>query len=632
MKIYFENLCDKLSSAVEVIKNDLGISKACGKESAKLCVSVKEAKDHILNVKLDGACAEIEYGGGIATFLRGLAQLTKWVRDGKKSSQIKETPFLHLNGAMVDMSRNAVMNVKTVKFMMRKMALMGLNCYMLYTEDTYEIEGRPYFGHLRGRYTKAELKELDAYALSIGIELIPCIQTLGHLATHLKWSCAWSYTDTANCLLAGAEETHKLIDDMLKTCKECFTTDKVHVGMDETADLGTGRYLKLNGYRSLKDIYLEHLNKVVDMCKGYGLKPMMWSDMIIEIASEHLERPAVYDTRAVITDELLALVPKEMQMVFWDYYNENESFYTKNIENHLKIDKNTMFGGGIWTWSGYGPLYSHSLRNTLPALHACLEGGISECIATIWHNGSESNLLLGLAGLAWYADYGYKCSWNEESMKECFAYATGEDYDSFAMLQDVERPDGGYYSISKTLLYNDPLLGLMDKQISKLPLDEHYKKTTEKLATLKANDEMFSLCFDVIVKLSSLLENKASFGLRAKSAYDAGDKKALELLCKECDVIIEKTVLLKDAHRKAWMTFNNPFGFEVMDIRYGGIIARMETAKERLSDYLSGKIDSIGELEAERLRADCGEGEDNLVNGGFYWRGYQGIATVNRLP
>ena len=32
----------------------------------------------------------------------------------------------------------------------------------LYTEDVYEPEGEAYFGYLRGRYTKRELKELDA--------------------------------------------------------------------------------------------------------------------------------------------------------------------------------------------------------------------------------------------------------------------------------------------------------------------------------------------------------------------------------------------------------------------------------------------------------------------------------------
>ena len=304
MKVYFENLDDKLHSAIEIIKGDLGIEVSSTKRCVKLSVSVEEAAEHTLSVKLCGKDASITYGGGVATFLRGLAMLCKWVRDGKSEGEVNEKPFFHVNGAMVDMSRNAVMKPETVKFMMRKMALMGLNCYMLYTEDTYEIEGRPYFGYMRGRYTKEELRELDAYALSLGIELIPCIQTLGHMATHLKWSAAGAYKDTSNCLLVGADATYTLISDMLKTVKECFTTNRIHIGMDETIGLGTGAYASKNGRRPMKDIFLEHLSKVAEMCDEYGFKPMIWSDMIIEIAAEGLEKRRVYDPRAVITEEL----------------------------------------------------------------------------------------------------------------------------------------------------------------------------------------------------------------------------------------------------------------------------------------------------------------------------------------
>ena len=89
------------------------------------------------------------------------------------------------------------MKVDTVKLLLRKIALMGLNTFMLYTEDTYEVEEYLYFGYMRGRYTKDEIRELDKYALALGIELIPCIQMLGHLATHLIWAASSEYKDTA---------------------------------------------------------------------------------------------------------------------------------------------------------------------------------------------------------------------------------------------------------------------------------------------------------------------------------------------------------------------------------------------------------------------------------------------------
>ena len=90
-------------------------------------------------------------------------------------------------GVMIDMSRNAVMSVEGLKRFLPILKKMGYNCAMLYTEDTYEVKDEPYFGYMRGRYSIAEMKELDEYASSIGVELIPCIQTLAHLATALRW-------------------------------------------------------------------------------------------------------------------------------------------------------------------------------------------------------------------------------------------------------------------------------------------------------------------------------------------------------------------------------------------------------------------------------------------------------------
>lgn len=45
----------------------------------------------------------------------------------------------------------------------------------------------PYFGAYRGRYSAAEIREMDDYAQKFGVELVPCIQTLAHLHNALKW-------------------------------------------------------------------------------------------------------------------------------------------------------------------------------------------------------------------------------------------------------------------------------------------------------------------------------------------------------------------------------------------------------------------------------------------------------------
>ena len=81
------------------------------------------------------------------------------------------------------------------------------------------------------------------------------------------------------------------------------------------------------------------------------------------------------------------------------------------------------------------------------------------------------------------------------------------------------------------------------------------------------------------------------------------------------------------------MEYNKAQGWEVHDIRYGGLIARFETTKERLTDYLEKRISNIEELEEERLRFD---GKSDAVDvprfgGRFLWYQYRYLATPNVL-
>ena len=57
------------------------------------------------------------------------------------------------------------------------------------------------------------------------------------------------------------------------------------------------------------------------------------------------------------------------------------------------------------------------------------------------------------------------------------------------------------------------------------------------------------------------------------------------------------------------MTENKPHGFDVQDIRIGGLAYRVRHARERLLDYLDGKIPAIDELE-ETLLDPFGRGTD----------------------
>lgn len=631
MKLYFENITD-LKIGIGYVADDLGF-EISEKETADFTVTVKTTDTDGFEINLCDKNATVTYGGGKTRFFRALAILVDAIKNNKTAKTVTQSPTFKTNGAMMDMSRNAVMNVKTVKLMLRKLALMGMNTFMLYTEDTYEIEGREYFGHLRGRYTCNEIRELDAYALALGIELIPCIQMLGHLGTFLSNLSAAPVKDTARVLLVGADETYRLIDDMLKTVSKTFSSKKIHIGMDETKDVGRGRYLDKNGYRDHREIYFEHLVKVAGMIKSYGLKPMMWSDMFFRMYGEGLPGYRDYDPRVVLPDDIATRVPQGVRQVFWDYYSPDKEFYSVNIDKHKLLGDDTIFAGGVWCWSGFAVQYSRSIRNSVPALIACKEQGIKDIFATVWHNGSECNLIMSLAGLALYADFDYTGEYNEQSVAECFKITCNASYDEFLKTEDVEYPhgDNAVAGVSRMLAYNDPLLSRFDYHIAPYDTKTYYTKLSAELTNVGNTDNIYKPAFDVIKQLSSLFENKADFGVRLKKAYDNGDKAVLLQLMTECDVITKKIKDLRNAHKKAWFTYNKAFGWEVHDIRYGGQICRFETVKERINDYLSGNIPEIEELTAKRLRLDGKADTDPHITSKFNWIQYSGIPSAGIL-
>jgi len=137
-------------------------------------------------------------------------------------------------GVMIDISRNAVLRPEYVLFLLRRFALLGINQVMLYSEDTYEIVKQPFFGYKRGRYSSSDIRRFDACAVALGIELIPCIQTLGHLSQILQWPAYDGIRDQQDVLLAGCDDTYELISRMLDSILSCFSSKRVHIGNDVT--------------------------------------------------------------------------------------------------------------------------------------------------------------------------------------------------------------------------------------------------------------------------------------------------------------------------------------------------------------------------------------------------------------
>ena len=68
----------------------------------------------------------------------------------------------------------------------------------------------------------------------------------------------------------------------------------------------------------------------------------------------------------------------------------------------------------------------------------------------------------------------------------------------------------------------------------------------------------------------------------------------------ELDETLVRLERFHDAYQAQWMQENKPHGFDVQDIRLGGLMQRVKTCRARLEDYCAGRLDRLEELESER--------------------------------
>lgn len=174
--------------------------------------------------------------------------------------------------------------VEAVCRFLDKIASLGMNMMMLYTEDTYEVEGYPTFGYMRGRDSPAELRAIDDYAASLGIEVIPWIQTPGHLLKFTRWKTVPS--DVPGILLAGDEEVYRLITAEIRVVRSAFRSSRIHLGMDEAKGMALGEYRKQHGEKPPLDVFNAHLRRVREIAHSFGYTPMIWTDMYYSESKE----------------------------------------------------------------------------------------------------------------------------------------------------------------------------------------------------------------------------------------------------------------------------------------------------------------------------------------------------------
>ncbi len=524
---------------------------------------------------------------------------------------------------MVDCSRCAVYTVQTLQKLMRNLAATGYTSVMLYIEDEYEVPEEPCFGYLRGRYKKQELKEIVAYGDSIGIEVIPCMQTLGHLERITRYEPYKNgLFDYGNILMVGEETTYTFLAHLFASLRECFTTKKIHIGMDEAHMLGLGRYLQKHGLRDRFDILTEHLGRVCALAEQYGFSPNMWSDMFFRLANPQGD----YHTDVPIPQKVYDNLPENIALTYWDYGSTNFDRYDKRMALHQKMNRPVWFAGGSWKWGGMLPGNFFSIAAQRASLDACLKNRVQHIINTAWgDDGAEASLFSILPTLSFFGLYTY--GYPDEEIRAQFLPLTGYGWEEF---MNLERPNTfgqllpRHCHTTKVVLYNDPFLGAFDADLDP---DKHKESFRENAALLRSTRKgQYDYLFDFAAALTETVYVKYDLGIRLRKAYQAKDREGFSAALAQLREVQQKVKALYPVFRNQWFTESKPYGFEVQDVRFGGLERRLQSCAERAEAYLNGEIDRIEELEETILPGVLVPIQEG---GSIYFPSYNKITSPN---
>lgn len=620
--------------------SDIQAALALLVEDAPELAPASDGDDVTLHATLDAAngVAAYQWDGRVLTLrgetipqlLRALMLWRGFAAEGSIPPAVEErTPFTSI-GLMVDASRNAVPTVETVKLILRRMALLGMNQLMLYTEDTYEVPEQPLIGYLRGRYTQAELRELDDYAAVLGIEIIPCIQALAHLHQMLRWPEFAPVRDTHDILLVDEPRTYALLEQMLSAATAPYRSKRIHLGMDEAHDIGLGRYRQLHGTRPRFEILSAHLKKLDDICSRLGLRPMIWSDMYFRLAAANGE---YYADDARIKPEVVGDIPADLQLVYWDYYHTDPEFYREWTRRHEVANRDILFAAGLWTWSNFWSIVSWTRLTSEAGLCGARDTGVREVFTTAWcDDGGETDILSLLPGLTHFAANAYRQEGvaDEDKLRRDFRAACNGDWDAWVLNGQIDHTPGlptlreiwggktptdvpphltdtteinfGAANPSKTFLWQDPLVGVADGNLRpEWGLTAHYRQLAQTLEA-RSQEQIKQNHHALPLALARTLAEKAELGQLIQRAYQSGDREGLRQLCDErLPRALAACEAQHETHRRLWYSLYKPFGWEVLDGRYGWLEARLRSAGLRLRQYLDGQIERIEELESPRL-------------------------------
>jgi hexosaminidase len=307
------------------------------------------------------------------------------------TGSIRDWPAMRYRAVQDDLSRGPVPTLEFQKHQIRVLASFKANIYSPYFEHTLLYPNQPMAGPPGGTMTPAEVKELVAYARQYHVTILPQQEAFGHLHHVLKYELYQDAAETphGHVLAPGQPATMPLIKDWFTQIAAEFPSPFIHIGADETWDLGVGRTQEDVHKKGYGPVYVAFLKQIHDELDPLHRRLLFWGDI------------------GGKDPDAIAGLPKDMIAVPWNYWDSTG--FDKMIEPFAKAGMETWIAPGDANWNEVFPQTRTALWNIQGFARDGQRMGSTGMINTVWNDDGE-----GLFNLDWYGVlFGPVAAWQQ---------------------------------------------------------------------------------------------------------------------------------------------------------------------------------------------------------------------------
>ncbi len=321
--------------------------------------------------------------------------------DGKSGSTavlhgvlIRDWPAMKYRGLDDDLSRGPVPTLKFQEHQVQVLSEYKINIYSPYFENTLAYAGNPLSAPPDGAMTRADVEALVKYAQQYHITIVPEQEAFGHLHHVLMYDKYAKLAETphGSVLAPGQPGSIQLIQQWFTEIAAMFPGPFLHVGADETFELGQGQTKSEVEKEGLGKVYMDFLIQIHQALQPLHRQLLFWGDI------------------AMKDPELVKILPKDMIAIAW-VYGPEPGGYDKWLLPFTTAGLETWVAPGVNDWNRVYPDNNDALLDIQGFVRDGQRLGSTGELNTVWDDDGE-----GLFNQDWYGVlFGAAAGWQPGS-------------------------------------------------------------------------------------------------------------------------------------------------------------------------------------------------------------------------